>query len=325
MQKLAFIFSFLVLASMPSAFAADLTSVFTSEYNQRAALSFDDQASLKNFDIYLVPGILSETFLSEDGRSKITFAGITGDYLGEQEKILSQKYGFAVKRLSSSSRSVDEIRQNIRNALDTSRRANRKALFMTHSLGGLALIEELVLRPQMQDVVGGIIFLQSPFYGTPVADFYFSNPYHFNKFLKPVLPFLNTTDETIRYLGTQSRGSFMASEQNEVTKLIAKIPLFTVGGVANGFRSLFTPAVNLMAYGCMTVAFEKCFSQNLIAGPYNLSDGMVPLESSKLPGADFVVLAGADHGETVVKIPFVTYDRGHMTEVLFKILAAKIK
>jgi hypothetical protein len=308
-----------------SAFAADLTATFKKEYSQRFALSADEQLVLKKFDIYLVPGIMSESFLSNDDRSKISFSWITGDYFGDQKEVLSKKYSLSVKRLSSSSRSVDEIKRGIQEALNSSRQANRKALFMTHSLGGLALLDELVSHTEEQDVVGGIIFLQSPFYGSPVADVYFEKPYYFDELLKPILPFVNASAETVLYLRTSDRSSFMSQEQQAIANLISKIPLFTLSGVANDANSLFAPAIELMSHGCPVVIWGQCASPKLFLGPYDQSDGMVPLKSSFLPGADSIVLTGVDHGETVVKIPFSDYDRSRMTEVLFKMLVAKMQ
>lgn len=315
---------FTSLAAGLSASAADLTSSFQVQYKQSQSLLAGEQALLKGFDIYLVPGILSEAFLLDDGRSKLTFAGLTGDYFEAQRKVLSEKYGFSVKRLSSSSRSADEIRLNIRNALAASRLTGRKAVFMTHSLGGLALLEELVAFAHELDSVAGIIFLQSPFYGTPIADLYFNNPYNFDKYLKPVLPFLNTSEDILRYLGTQRRRDFMKAQGKAVSRLAEKVPLLTVAGTANEASSLFLPAITVMGRGCLLTAFDKCLGASWFAGPYDFSDGMVPLESSKLLGVDYVVLEGTDHGETVVNIPFGTYDKGRMTEVLFSLLAKKI-
>lgn len=321
-QYLTFIL--LSLGISLAASAADLTAAFQNQYKSESLLAAGEQALLKGFDIYLVPGILSEAFLAEDGRSKVNFAILTGDYFEAQRKLLSEKYGFLVKRLSSSSKSADEIRLNIRQALAASRSAGRKAVFMAHSLGGLALLEELVANSSEQGSVAGIIFLQSPFYGTPVADLYFKNPYDFDKYLKPVLPFLNTSEDTLRYLGTQSRGAFMKAQSALVARLTAKVPVLTVAGSANGYSSLFLPAITVMARGCLLTALDKCWGPSLYNGPMDFSDGMVPLESSKLLGVDYVVLEGADHGETVVDIPFGSYDKGRMTEVLFSLLAQKL-
>jgi len=304
--------------------AADLTPAFQQLYSQGQSLPDNEQTLLKGFDIYLVPGIMSESFLDDDGRSKFSFAFATGEYLEAQRRILTEKYGFAVKRLPSSSRSPEEIRHNIRSALADSRLVGRKAVFMVHSLAGLALLEELVTNPQEQAQVAGVIFFQSPLRGTPLADLYLQSPFSFEFFLRPLLPFLNVSEETLRYLGTQSRAPFMKAQATSISQLVAKVPVLTVAGVANGFTSIFQPLVNVMADGCLQSKYGICVVPILFEGPYDLSDGLVPLESTKIENADQVVLLGADHGETILTLPFNTYNRGRATEALFSLLAKKI-
>ncbi|MGE9743613.1 hypothetical protein [Bdellovibrio bacteriovorus] len=298
--------------------AADLTSVFHKAYADNSQLSLTEQAQLRPFDFYLVPGILSEAFLKEDDRSSVSFARLTGDYLGTQQDLLQKVYKFNSVRLSSSSKSVSEIKENIRKALDQSARAGRKAVLLTHSLGGLALLESLVDFPHHRDSVAGIVFLQSPFYGSPIADAYFDNPLYLDKLLGTVIPFFNTSPDTIRYLGTASRSQFM-KDNSEAILSLTRIPMITVGGVVNGQKSLFTPAVNIMAMGCLEKVFGHCVVR-LYSGPYDVSDGMVPFESSKLPDVDFVRLDGADHGETVVNIPYQQYDKVRTTTALLRLL-----
>jgi hypothetical protein len=317
----AFIFLFL---TSPNLFAEDLSQTFLKIYQNNSDLGPREQKFLQSFDFYLVPGILSETFIADDGRSHLDFTVLTGDYFGAQKKLLSKKYHFSVKRLSSSSKSVDEIKANIRAALAASHRARRKAIFISHSLGGLGLLEELVSNEQSQKDVAGIIFLESPFYGSPVADVYFESPYDFVLWLAPILPFVNTREETIRYLSTKPRTQFMNANKEAIRKLVKRIPAFTVGGAAKSSRSLFKPAIDLIGTGCIRDLFARCMTPDLFAGPYDQSDGMVPFESSKLENVDYIKLEGVDHGEMVVRIPFKTYDTDRLTVGFLKILLSEL-
>lgn len=306
------------LVVSPWAQAADLTSAFQKTYTNGSNLSPSEQSRLRKFDFYLVPGILSETFLKEDDRSSVSFARLTGDYLGTQQELLQNVYKFNSVRLSSSSKSVSEIKSNIRRALLKSAQAGRKAVFLTHSLGGLALLEELVDTPDSRMQVAGVLFMQSPFWGSPIADAYFDNPIYVDKLLRGLIPYFNTSPETIRYLGTESRSRFMTDNGAAVLD-ITHLPMITVGGAVNGYKSLFTPAVNVMADGCLERVLGACVLK-LFDGPYDVSDGMVPFESSKLPGVDFVRLEGVDHGETVVNIPYQQYDKARLTTTLLRLL-----
>lgn len=303
-------------------YSRDLTLNFEENYKNGERLGAEEQKKLRQYDFYLVPGILSESFIYDDRKSKADFSLLTKDYFGAQKDLLLG-YEFRTERLLTSSRTVEETKQNIRVALAKTRGSDRKAIFLTHSLGGLALLEELV-SSEDQAAVGGIIFLQSPFQGSPVADVYFKNPYYIDVLLKPLLPFFNTSPETIDYLTTKKRSEFMTTYRDEISALLSKVPVITVAGVANGGLSLFRPAVNLMEYGCMTRAFNHCISPRIYKGSFDSSDGMVPLKSSYLDGADSVILEGADHGETVVNIPHTNFQKERMTEALLKLLLEKI-
>lgn len=305
--------------------AADLTAAFEQVYKTDPSLTPQEQQRMKAYDFYLVPGILSEIFISEDERTRFDFSVLTGSYFQTQEILLNQKYGFSAKRLSSSSRSFKEIQSNIRESLQASKNRGRKAIFITHSLGGLALLQELVMNETSQKSVAGILFLQSPFKGSPIANLYQDKTYRADLWLRPLLPFFNTTDETLDYLSTTTRIHFMIDHRQAIQKLISRVPVITLSGIGNGHKSLFKPAIDIMLKGCIQNIFSKCMSEKLFKGPYDRSDGMVPFESSKLLTADYVILEGADHGETVVSIPFETYDKEATTSSLLKLLLVKLR
>lgn len=310
--------SLLLAANM--ALADDLTGLFKKSYSKDSILSAEELDTFRNYDFYLVPGILSETFILNDQRSKLDFSILTNDYFSSHLKFLKNN-GLKVERLNSSSYSVAEIRENIRKAL---RPDSNKAFFITHSLGGLALLEELVSNEGIEARVGGIIFIQSPFSGSPVAETFLKYPYLMDKWVKPILPFLNTSEETIKYLRTDLREKFMKEHNNRIEQVLRTIPVITVSGIANGHRSLFQPSIDLIEHGCIKGLINRCLTRKLYSGPYDQSDGMVPLKNSKLIDSDFVILDGADHGETVVSIPFGNYKKESVLTALMKLILPKL-
>lgn len=301
--------------------AADLTDQFVAMYDKKPSLSATEKASLKNVDFYLVPGIMAESFRWDDGRSVVDFSVLTRSYFNAQKKLL-KKNGFSVKVLKSSSYSVAQTKKIIAKAIAASVRAQRKAMFMTHSLGGLALLEELLQNESLQTGVRGVLFLQSPFAGSPMADIYMEGPYYTEVWLKPLLPFFNTSDETVDFLSRKTRSNFMEDNRTSLERLINKLPIITVGGVVNGSRSLFRPTVDVLAHGCV-MTLGVCTTRELYSGPYDVSDGLVPFESSRILHADFIKLAHADHGELVLNVPFESYDKKNLTISLLKLLLAK--
>lgn len=322
MKKRLFFICLLLISTNLLAF--DLTTDFKNHYHAGKDLTLNEQTLLKKYDIYFVPGILAETFIWSDTRSHVDLSLITRDYFSTQVKFLRQKYNIPAKRLSTSSLDVKETRENIRRAMTESMDRNRKVIFVSHSLGGLALLEELVTNSHYQSAVAGIIFLQSPFQGSPLADLLLENPYHLEKIFKPLLPYLHISEATIEYLRPRSRKFFMLKNKFAIDRLIRNIPLMTVAGNANGHNSIFTPLIDIMAHGClMKIRSTDCLTEVFYKGPYDDSDGMVPLKSSFLGKSHYVKLDGVDHGELILNIPFENYKKEHLTTALLRILISR--
>lgn len=319
MNAKSFLFCFLL--SLQVAQAADITDQFQTYYNKKVKFSLSERNQLKKFRFVFIPGIMSEAFIDGDERVRINLSFMTKDYFSGQKRAL-ERLGFETQRLSASSASAHETRELISNVLEEN---EKKIIFVTHSLGGIALLDELVSKEDRQDQVAGILFIQSPFYGAPMANVYLNNRFHLDRWLKRLLPWFNTSEETIRYLSIEERIIFMLKHGDQISSLTQRIPTLTVSGIANGYQSTFKASMDIMEFGCLKRVVGKCVTGRLFRGPYDLSDGMVPLSSSKLPGVDFVKLIGADHGETMLNIPFENYHKERLITSLLKLLHKKMK
>jgi predicted alpha/beta hydrolase family esterase len=300
---------FLLLLSFPI-FARELTEDF-KRYYQEDGFSPEEMSLLKSQEIILIPGIMSETFIASDVRSRIDLSFFTKDYFGNHLRFL-EKNGITVRRLKASSASVLETRNEIEEVLKTS---TKPLIFFTHSLGGMALLDHLLEKSEHWSRISGIIFMQSPFRGAPVASVVRMHPR-----LERIFPIVHTSPEVVKYLSMEERKDFVTRNQNTIAELTGKIRIITVGGIANGYRSIFAPSVSLIRTGCLETAWGRCLGPRLFGGPYDLSDGMVPFEGSKLPDTDFVRLMGVDHGETVVNAPHKSLNHKRLTSALLKLL-----
>lgn len=310
-----------LLVFVVSAFAKDVTRTYNNYYNSPEILNQKDLRYLSQLDIILVPGILSEVFSWEDRRVVIDFSILTSDYFGAQVKHLKHKLKLPVKKILPSSKDVSETQALIAEAMQISKQKNRKALFIVHSLGGLALLDHLLASDESElEQIEGIIFMQSPFFGTPIATVFLDYPYQADKWLKPFLPFFNTSVETIEYLSVAHRAKFMRDNKERITAITNKIPSLTMSGITNNYKSLFTPVAEVIEFGCILNAIGRCFTIQLYKGPYDQSDGMVPLNSSRLSNVDSVVLKGVDHGGPIMKLPFQEVSKEIMTEALIKMM-----
>jgi hypothetical protein len=322
MKKLLFVLlSFVQL----SVFGTDISNKYDTYYKQQQDFTSNELEQLKSLRIVLVPGILSETFLSQDHRSRLNLSVLTSDYFNAQKYYFDKKYNLDIVRINSSSTSLEEIKINIDDILKKSISENKKVLFVTHSLGGIALMDYLVQQHENHDQFFGNIFLQSPFRGTPIAEVYKNNRLFLRSILRPVIPYLNGHETIADHLDPELRVPYMQRNRYEIQNFVKNIPTITVAAIANGSYSLFKPAIDIIKYGCIRAFRKFCTTSKLHYGQLDDNDGMVPLKSTYISNADHVILRNVDHGETVVNVAFQNIDRARMTEALIKIIIEKQK
>lgn len=317
---LLMLFAFVTHAGM------DVSHSYNKYYSNPARLSEKDLSYLKQRDTVLVPGILSEVFSWEDQRVIIDFSFLTTDYFAAQVKHLKYVLKIPTQKLLSSSRHVSDTKHLVAEAVRKARDNNRKIILITHSLGGLATLDYLLeAHDDELAAIEGILFLQTPFYGSPMADIWVSSPYEADKWLKPFMPFFHVSEETVQYLSVKNRTRFMEDNMDRIKEVLKKIPALTMSGVANGHKSIFKPAIDVIKHGCLLNALGHCIAGRLWKGPFDLSDGLVPLNSSRFNFVDSVVIDGADHGEPIVRLPFQEMSKENMTESMIKLLLDRSK
>lgn len=293
-----------------STFASDLTAQFKEHYKE-GSFTEAELSALKKHQFIFIPGILSESFVRGDHRGPLDFSRITRDYFGTHLNYL-RKLSLSAKRLKASSVDVKETIHEIEELFEDEQAS---FIFIAHSLGGMALLDYLLLNPESWGRVAGIIFLQAPFTGAPMATVVQKYP-----FLSRLFPVAHTSTEVVNYLSVETRRDFITRNKNSILDLVSRIRTVTVGGVVNGYKTLFSPSVSIIRTGCLEAVRGRCVGPRFYNGPFDQSDGMVPFEASKLPDTNFVRLEGVDHGETVLKIPYRNLDQRHFTAALLRLV-----
>jgi hypothetical protein len=154
---------------------------------------------------------------------------------------------------------------------------------VTHSKGGLDTLEALIAHPELRRHVDGWIAFQAPFHGSPIADVA-SGTKRARRVSGAALKLLGADLEAIGDLSTDRRARYMDQHGPAIEQLLRDLPVMCVGtvsGSSTGKASLMPdwPTGRWMA------------SQGL------KNDGLVPVNSTVLPGSRFVTLAGLSHGQ----------------------------
>jgi hypothetical protein len=165
----------------------------------------------------------------------------------------------------------------------------RPALVIAHSKGGLEALAAL-LDPAAQARCLGFLAMQSPFYGSPVADLVIGA-----KPLEAAAGGLARllrigSGQGVRDLTTTARRTWMAAAADPVARLVAALPVACLAtalapGTARGRERLHLAA-----------------SQWMEKRGYGSNDGLVPVDSALIPGARHLVLPGS-HIATVSRGP----------------------
>ncbi|MBW6397963.1 hypothetical protein KPL78_08910 [Roseomonas sp. HJA6] len=154
------------------------------------------------------------------------------------------------------------------------------ALVIAHSKGGLEALAAL-LDPAAQARCLGFLAMQSPFFGSPIADLVIGA-----KPLEAAAGGLARllrigSGEGVRDLTTGARRTWMAAAEAPIARLLAALPVACLAtelseGQAHGRERLHLAAAQWM---------EK--------RGYGPNDGLVPVDSALIPGARHVVLPGS--------------------------------
>jgi hypothetical protein len=156
--------------------------------------------------------------------------------------------------------------------------ATRPAVIIGHSKGGLEALAALLLPGAAARCIG-FVALQSPFHGSPVADAVCGQrPLHLAA--HHALRALRLGDgEGIRDLTVAVRAGWMAEHAAAVAALAARLPISSLGTVLDRPEGWHD-----QAYAPLARWLER-----IGAGP---NDGLVPLASTRLPGARHTTLPG---------------------------------
>ncbi|MCX5784154.1 MAG: hypothetical protein NTX59_00540 [Elusimicrobia bacterium] len=244
---------------------------------------------LKKYKVIFVPG-----FLSDVDPSQLHIPGIalkSAQHFEEQMKWL-QASGMEYERLSMTSES--SVKANSAIVSTAIRASSRPVILIGHSKGGLDTLEALISDRGLLKKVKGFVSLQSPFFGSPVADYVISNN-NLNNLAATLLLSMGGNRDSMVNLTCADRKPYMAANAAAIADITATIPVIAVATWKDPVP------------GQVDTALEPVRDLLLVQGMRN--DGVVPVDSALLPGANFVKLSGLDHGVTVSPSSYINFDR----------------
>lgn len=160
-----------------------------------------------------------------------------------------------------------------------------------HGKGGLDCLECLIRNPELRVKTKSLICIQSPFWGTPVADYLAGHPFVRLATLA-LCGLLKAPFEALEELSELNRQVYMIINQAEIESLMGEVEIKTVGSAneelkrPRGFRAALLQRFSKVIY--------KYAGQN---------DGLVPLASARIGSEEHVAVPQLGHTEAITDGP----------------------
>ncbi|WP_127718353.1 hypothetical protein [Halobacteriovorax sp. HLS] len=230
---------------------------------------------LKSQTIILVPGVLSESF-REDSNQKIKVNLLMGEIFGDHENwLIENGLNYEVVLLESEA-SPNENADFLNEVIEE---IQGDVILFTHSKGGIDTFAALNKKPELLKKVTGIITVQTPFYGSVIAENLSSNRL-FNTLGKWLFNLLGGSEEGIKSLTMKQSKERMNANEQSYKFITSTVPVINFGSFKEDTFGWDTP---LELFRDIS---EKKIGKN---------DGVVPLTSAFLEDAYKITEAGVDH------------------------------
>lgn len=244
---------------------------------------------LRSMRLLFVPGFMSNLASASGYLPNMPFVP---EYFGRQIAYLRGR-GLDCRLVDIESET--SIYANARKVIKEIKQAPGKVLVIGHSKGGLDTLEALLKRPDLRRKVHAVIAVQSPFFGSPVADLMLSGP-ALSVPSALLLDMLGGSKQSLQNLSVKYRRAYHREKEGEIRKLTAQVPFYSFSTWKDD---------SLLPY--LDTVFE--IFRDYMQGLGLPNDGLVPAESAVLPGSRYVYLAGTDHLCTVLWVPVPAFDR----------------
>lgn len=277
----------------------DISAEYAALYSGGTVQNKDFFNRLRGYRVLFVPGFLSDPTVNPalvDPRVK---SG--GTYFTSQVAWLR---ALGVDAAIVGIESEASCKANAEKIAHSVLRSPKRVIIVAHSKGGLDTLEALLSDHGAAARAAGVITLQSPFAGSPVADCILENSF-LSGLLRQALAILGGSDASLRDLSVKARSAYLQDKASAIAGLTMRVPFICFGSRVDSARS-------------MLYATHRFLRQLGLA-----NDGVVPEKNTALPGSWSVSAARIDHSMTVYDdIP--GFDRIKFLETLLKVLDARI-
>ncbi|MEQ1878178.1 MAG: hypothetical protein ABL958_16165 [Bdellovibrionia bacterium] len=281
--------------------ALNVTPTYNSFYSPNDDLELTaDLQQLKNYKVIFLQGIMGNyvDFMGKLIMNKFNEYEYYYDYFDWLESV-----GVEYELLKTDTE--DPALDNSILLEEALEKSTKPVVIVAHSKGGVETMLALTARPSLHAKVKGVLFLQSPFYGTPVAD-YLQDHGVWDFLANFVLMVLGGSSEGMHNLSTYERVPWMAQWDFMVKYVMSRVKTLCFSTWKDD-----EPARR-------DSIFE--FSRNKVKENGVDNDGLVPWNSMILPEGRYVQFEGHDHASPVTDQKYIAFDRARFFKAMLRTL-----
>ena len=292
-----FLFIFLSFFLSISAFTDDLTKTYQQVWEDIDSHFTEATVQrLRGYTILFIPGFLSNAVIDMGEKIRL------GEYFDEQMTWLAS-LGIETERVDIESEGSPQ--ENAIRIVRSIHASQKPVLILAHSKGGLDTLEALLTHKEILEKVRGFLPIQSPFFGSPLAD-WVSEDRVLNVVSKNLLEALGGTKASLESLQTGFRHDYFLLHESAIYEILEVIPTISISTWKKNEEWEWDSVLEWL--------------RNIMESRGILSDGAVPKESAIYPHTDFITLEGVDHVMTVMHCSISEFDRVRFTKTLLVLL-----
>lgn len=291
--------------SAPARAGRDLTADFNSAWNAvDQKLGEGEKTELRKCKVLLVRGFMTGGYVepfSLFGRKVWV-----GRYFNDQMKVLKE-LGVEYSMVD-----IDSVMTPTHNAAKVAaeiRGSERPVIIISHSDGGMYALQALIENPALAPKVRGFISLQTPFLGSPVADYVLRNK-ALAAVMSKTLGYFGGSLESLASLSQPERAAFLGRNSGNIRRIVSSVKIISFATLKPDLPGKIDTLLGIPRDAMLESGIDN--------------DGLVPTHSAILPGSDFVRLSGLDHiAPVMAEDMFVKFDRARLTKTLLLMILAK--
>ncbi|MBF0315171.1 MAG: hypothetical protein HQK50_12850 [Oligoflexia bacterium] len=307
-------------------------SYYSSDYSYNYNYNYDYgdtllRKKLQSYVVFYIDGFFAKSFIQIVNDVRAMGVPIPSSLFltfGDQENYFrTNKIAFYRVPIGSFA-SMEDNSKTILKAINNQKIVgNKKVIIITHSKGGLDLLQALLDHPELKQKIAGWIALQTPFQGSPLVSLFDSNR-ALNSIWRSFLALLRANYQSFSCMTSEFMSNYFSQNSTSIQDALTDLPKITVGTYveADYFRSI----IEFMKGDLSILNPLTIYLNNHLEGGKN--DGFVPVKGMCLDSKDCLTLPDMDHAAAIMDVPLFKSlgkeQRLHLTKVLLLMLLQRI-